>query len=308
MNTIIFNTSNRMLPLIKKIHEVSNLKLCIVKNDVKVGRKKTLQENIVKTWCTNNKIEYLQIDNLKDKNLQKVIDKLSTINFDIGIVVDFNFIIPNVLLNTYKNKLFNIHYSLLPKYRGASPIQFAILNNDIETGITYQRVHKEMDKGNVIESHKVNIENSDTSEALFNKLLKINIDTIENFLAGQKNNSYNEITQNELDATYTYSKTNPKKTIIFKQDAFSDLTENKQKIYAKIRAFYPWPILHTNIETFANYNNLILKENTDKDLIIKIYSANLKEDKLVFETIQVQGKQKTDFNSFVNGYCIKDKS
>lgn len=305
LNTVVFNTSNRMLPLVKKIKNVSNIKLCVVKSDVKVGRKQQITENIVKKWCIENQIDFIQIDDLKEENIKKVIKKLDQINFDVAIVVDFNYIISDKILNRFKNKFFNIHYSLLPKYRGASPIQFAILNQDKITGITYQRVHSKMDKGNIILQYKIKNSSEYNSKDLFDKLLDLNVNTIDEFLNKIENNNYTEIIQNDIDATYTYSKTNKRNTIINKQDAFTDLTENKEKIYAKIRAFYPWPILHTKLGCFAKYNNLTLKDSMNKDLIVKLISAKLVNDNLDFKEIQIQGKQKTDFKSFVNGYCVK---
>ena len=305
INTVFFNTSNRMLPLLKKLCKTSNVMLSIVKKDVKIGKNKSLEKNVIKKYCDKNKIKCIQIENLKDQNVSLIINELNKITFDVAIVVDFGFIIPKILLQKYENKFFNIHYSLLPKYRGASPIQFAILNNDKNTGITYQKVHYQMDLGNIIQQNVLKINRKYTSESLFKKLQELNINTLSDFLNKIKTQNYSEIKQNNELASYTSSTTDPKKTTIHKEDAYIDFTDDCLKIECKIRAFIPWPISWTTIQDICKYYDLKIKDKKNLPLKVKIFDGHIKNNNIILDIIQIEGKNKTDFKSFINGYCEK---
>lgn len=324
MKTIFFSTSDRMIPIVEELNKLTELKLCITKTDVKVGRKMEIKENPVKLWCIENNIPYIQIDNLKDKNLELVVEKIKEIQPDLGIVVDFAFMIKDPILelfnttNKEQNKnsikdvtinrnLVNIHYSLLPKYRGASPIQFAILNGDKETGITYQVLDKEMDKGNILYQIKYQLKGNETYLELFEQLLSLNINSLSKFIELYKSNELENITQGENEATYTYSKTNPKSTLVYKEDAYTDLKEPSEVIERKIRGFNPRPILWTHLKFIEEYTGLKIKDESKKDLTVKIYDGKLNPDtnKVEFTKIQLEGKNAMDWNSFVNGYFIK---
>ena len=302
LKTIFFSTSDRMTPLLEKLNTLTDIKLCVTKNDVKVGRKQEVETNKVKAWCVQNNKEFLQIDNLKGENLEKVLQKMSDIKPELCLVVDFNFIIPEVLINEYKDKLVNIHYSLLPKYRGASPIQFAILNGEKETGITYQFIDKEMDKGNILLQNKYVLKNDETSDTLLAELLNLNIQNLSTFIELFENNDFSETVQDENIASYTYSPTQPRKTMIFKEDAYTDFNENAQKLHNKIRAFNPRPILWSRLENLVNYYGLELKDESKANLTVKLYDAVVQNDKLHINTLQVEGKNKMNWKEFVNGY------
>jgi len=302
MKTIFFSTSDRMIPVLEKIHKLTDLKLCITKTDVKVGRKLETKENEVKLWCIKNNIEFIQIENLKDKNLEILLDKVKQINPDLGIVVDFSFIIKNSIIELFKGNLINIHYSLLPKYRGASPIQFVILNGDTKTGITYQLVGNEMDKGNILYQIEHTLTGKENYLELFEQLLKVNVSSMSTFIELYKTNKLENITQNETLASYTYSTTQPKSTLVYKEDAYTTLIESPEVLERKIRAFNPRPILWTHLKYIEDYMTLKLKDPSKIDLTVKIYDGKISNNKLEITTLQLEGKNKTDWESFKRGY------
>jgi len=302
IKTIFFSTSDRMVPLLEEINKITDIQLCITKKDVEVGRHQNIKENPVKQWCIENKREYIQIDNLKGKDLITVLEKVKEVNPDLGIVVDFNFIVPNEILETFGNKLVNIHYSLLPRYRGASPIQFSILNGDKETGITYQLVHKEMDKGNILMQERYALVGNEASGDLFEQLLNLNIISMDKFVNQWTKGMLKEIVQNEGDATYTYSTIQPKKTIIFKEDAYTELKESPEVIERKIRAFYPRPILWTHMKHLTRFKGLNLKDISKENLTVKIFEGKMINNNLEIQTLQVEGKNKMSWKEFLNGY------
>lgn len=303
IKTIFLSTSNRMLPLLKKLHCVSDVKLCITKTDVKVGRKQELVENGIKLWCLDNNIECLQINNVKD-NIDNIIEKVKKINPDLSIMVDFGFIIPESLLNIFEDKIINIHYSLLPKYRGASPIQFAILNGDKVTGITYQRVDKEMDKGVILRQVEYKIQGNETTHTLLEQLLDLNVKDLSTFIELYETKKLEESIQLESKAIYTTSPTHPDRYTIFKEDAYTDLNEAPTVLERKVRAFSPWPILWSTLGKVSSYIGLELKDKSKEKLTVKIYEGHLENNKFVIDTIQVEGKNKTNWKEFKNGYLI----
>jgi methionyl-tRNA formyltransferase len=302
MKTVFFSTSDRMLPVLRELPKLTDLKLCITKTDVKVGRNRETKENEVKLWCLENNIDYIQIDNLKGENLIKVLSKITNINPDLGIVVDFGFMIPNTLIETFKGHLVNIHYSLLPKHRGASPIQFAILNNDRETGVTYQLLEKEMDKGKVLFQQEIHLTGKETYVELFEQLLKLNIESMSTFIELWKTNKLNNTIQDEATASHTYSPTQPTSTLVYKEDAYTTFIESPEVLERKVRAFNPRPILWSHLKYVADYMALKLKDIAKEDLTVKIYDGKITGNRFEITTIQVEGKNKTDWESFKNGY------
>lgn len=302
LKTIFLSTSDRMIPLLEKLNTLTDIQLCVTKNDVKVGRKQEFETNKVKEWCIENNKEYLQIDNLKGDNIEKLLKEMTKIKPELCLVVDFNFIIPENIINEYKNRLVNIHYSLLPKFRGASPIQFAILNGENETGITYQFIGKDMDKGNILIQEKYNLEGTETSDTLLAKLLELNVKSLNTFIELFENGQLVSKIQDESAASYTYSPTQPRKTMIFKEDSYTKFDENSKLLYNKIRAFNPRPILWTRLKYLANYYNLQLKDNDKDELSVKLYEGNVQNDKFMISILQVEGKNKMSWNEFLNGY------
>jgi len=294
MNIAFFSTSNRTLPLLKTLHKVSNVKLCITKEDVRVGRKQTLVENPIKIWARKNKVKCIQIKG----SLSDVGSK----NIDLGIVIDFGVIIPKNVIESFSGNLINIHFSLLPKYRGASPVQFAILNGDSKTGVTYQYIHEKMDEGDILRQIEYKMTNKETFGHLFLKLLDSVIEDIPTFINDYGKNKITPLPQDELKATYTFSKTNPKITTVSKEDAFIDFTEKPALIERMSRAFSPWPIVWTHLDHFSNLG-YTLKNKEKGPLKVKLHEVGLLGGKKIeVVRIQPEGKSVMGWKSFANGY------
>lgn len=305
MNLVFFGTSDRSLPILEAIKD-HGLVLCITKKDVLVGRKQELKETGVKKWAKENNLPYLEIDSLKSENLEKVLKELEDKKINTGLVCDFSYIIPKTIIDYFQNKLFNIHFSLLPKYRGASPVQAAILNGDEFTGITFQLVGEKLDEGDVAYQIEIPIAKDDTSGSLYNRMFikagEITSDFMQNFNSGK----ISFIKQDPNNATYTFSKTNPKSTQIYKEDACINWESSPESIERTIRAYNPWPIAWTylkHLEMNPKMKDQIkLVDNLDKNQTVKILSAKLVDGLIKIETLQLESKNKTDWNSFKNGY------
>jgi methionyl-tRNA formyltransferase len=196
---------------------------------------------------------------------------------------------------------------MLPKYRGASPVQFSILNGDKSTGITFHMVDRGMDDGPIIAQYEYNIGPNLTSGQLYEQLFKFAHDKLTQTLTDYIKGSITPVLQDIGSATYTYLPTHPKSTFIYKEDARIDWSKPAEAIEREVRAFNPWPISWGRIGELENNSSLLqcnlkLRTNVDKSLTIKIYSAHLENSKLIIDEIQVEGRKKTDWNTFKNGY------
>ena len=152
INLVYFGTSGHSVILLDHIKNSkgASISLVITKPDKPVGRDQKLSPSPVKTWCEKNGIPFITPSSLK-KELEDVTKAIISAcdpsdSQTVGLVADYGLIIPDELLNLFKNGVVNIHFSLLPKYRGASPVTYTILNGETQTGITFLQTTSEMDK------------------------------------------------------------------------------------------------------------------------------------------------------------------
>lgn len=242
--------------------------LIICNPDRPVGRKKTITPPLTKIIAEEAGIPVWQPENLEIRNWKLEIDKLGGLDF--CIVAAYGKIIPKSVLDTMPAKFVGVHPSLLPKYRGASPIQSAILNNEPQTGVTLYRMDEKVDHGpilaqQILENDELRIMNYETLmpalAALGTNLL---IETLPKFAAGE----IKAETQDETNATFTKKFTT--------EDAFVDLGKDDPIfVERKIRALNPEP----GVWTMQNGKRM------------KILEAEISEGKLKLKKIQIEGKK-----------------
>ena len=308
MKIAFFGTSERSLPILNSLKSNFDLVLCITKKDQKIGRKQELKECAVKTWAKNKEIDFVEIDNLRDSDLKKVLSAIKKKKIDYGIVCDFSVIIPEEIIQVFGKNLINIHFSLLPKYRGASPVQFAILNGDKNTGITFHVVDTKLDHGEILHQIVYTMDQTETSGELYATLFKISSEKLPEVLKNYSEGTITPLAQEENEATYTYSPNHLTSTFIYKEDAEINWKEKPEVIERRIRAFNPWPISWTTIGEIESARNLStkikLKPHIDRDLKVKIYKSELIEGKLKILDLQVEGKNRMAWKAFENGYLV----
>lgn len=302
MKIVFFSTSERALPLLQELNKHSEIVLCVTKCDVKVGRDQKYVENKIKKWAEENNVNCIQIENLGEENTGEIIKNVKILNPNMGIVIDFAYIIPQELINVFNNKLINIHFSLLPKYRGASPGQFAILNGDTKTGVTYQLVDKYVDKGAILRQIEYNISPKENAEELYKNLFNLVCEDMSKFLKLHECGQLSPTSQNENLASYTYSKSNPKSTQVQKEDAYVNFTEDLNHIERTVRAYTPWPIVWTYVEDMEKNLGLKFKKSIYRRLKVKIYDISTEDKKLRINRLQLEGKNILDWKDFKNGY------
>ena len=152
LNITFFGTDIFAKIILEKLIKNFNINLIVTKPDEKVGRKQVLEESKVSKFAKEHNIKCL-----KPNKLKEIKQELEKNNSDIFIVAEYGKIIPEEIINIPKYGSLNIHGSILPKYRGAAPIQYSLLNRDKTTGITIIKMDKEMDHGDIIETAEITI-------------------------------------------------------------------------------------------------------------------------------------------------------
>lgn len=247
--------------------------LIITAPDKPQGRKMLITPPPVKIWAQENNISILQ----PEKITPEFIKNLDNYKTDLFIIVAYGKIMPEELINTPKFGSINVHYSLLPKYRGASPVESAILNGDTETGVTIQKIQFKMDSGPIIVQETTNIAPTEKAQELRERLIELGGNLLVKIIPDYIEGKLNLIIQNEEAATYCKK--------IKKEDGLidlEDLEKNPAKNYNKFRAYAHWP------RTF------FFKEN--KRIIIT--DAKIEDNKFVIKKVLPEGKKEISWKDF----------
>lgn len=241
----------------------------------------------------------------EDVNSEESLRIIDDINPDFIVVIAYGQMIKNHLLSRYKDRIINIHSSLLPKYRGAAPMQFAILNKEKETGVCSMLIEKKMDTGDILDCRKISLDENSNIEFVHEKLSILAGDLIVDTILNYEKLYNSRMVQNQEEATYSDKITKDMGHI-----SFFDLSED---IQAKIMAFSSWPgtfamykdmnIKIHNISTIEKYNDVeegkIFAVNNEG-----IY-VNSKDKCIVIKEIQFPGKKRMSVSQFLLGNDIE---
>jgi len=305
IKTIFAGTPEFAVPYLQALLADSHFNIIgiLTQPDKPSGRKQELTPSPIKTLGLQNNIRIFQPESLK--NNRQLIDEMAALTPDLLIVVAYGQIIPQAILDISKYGNINVHPSLLPLYRGASPIQSAILNGEQETGVTIMLMDEKMDHGPILNQIKYPLTGEETNESLHQELAKIGVplllQTITDFLGGQ----LTPIEQDHNQATFCKS--------ISKEDAKIDWSQPAKIIRRKIYAFYPWPA------TWTSYNGKRLKifppveikkltnqeNNSSRVGAASIQDNSLLilcgEDSLIIKRLQLEGKKEMLAEDFIRG-------
>ncbi len=307
---VFFGTSDRSVPILEALKANFDLVLCVTKEDVLVGRHQTPKEVEVKRWAKENGVNFVTINKSLKEDEDNIIEYIKYSDAEIGLVVDFSYFLSQKILDIFPRKVLNIHFSLLPKYRGASPAQFTILNRDKITGITYQVMERKMDTGPIIYQLPYPLNGKETSGELYKTLFEKSAEHLPVVLQSYLDGKITPTPQDEARASYTYSPSHPKNTYIYKEDAKIDWSATADRIDAMVRAFNPWPIAWTTLGDMQNTREKLvgfteLKDFENKPKIAKIYSAQISLDgRLGIRQIQLEGGKVLTWEQFKNGYLV----
>jgi len=243
MKIIFWGSSDFAVPSLERLleskHEISGV---VTQPDRKKGRHLQLETTPVKQCALKHKLKILQPEGINNSEFIKLLKDLKV---DIFVVIAYGKILTKDILGIPKIFSVNIHGSLLPKYRGAAPINWAIINGEKKTGVSIIKMNEFMDKGDVILQRVVNIDVKDTAVTLLVKLAVVGSEVLIESLKMIEDKKAAFIPQNENNASYA-----PK---LKKEDGLIDWARDAQSIYNHIRGMLPWP------GSFTHYNNRLLK-------------------------------------------------
>ena len=305
MNIVFMGTPDFSIPTLQKLYDDKdiNISYVVTKMDSKSSRGQKINFSDVKKKALELNIPILQPIKIKDD--KDVIDKLKEATPDFIIVVAYGQILSKEILDIPRYASINGHASLLPKYRGASPIQSAILNGDEITGTTSMLMDVGLDTGDILEQNEIKIASKETSDSLFEKLSYLTADTIYHTI---KNfNSIKSVKQDESKAT--------KSAIIKKEYGLINFSnETKSSVDRKIRAYTSWPSAYVedNEIKYKIWDVDIVDTNIDlsnaKRFLDDIYIINDSmyakciDGYLRINELQKSGKNRMKAKDFINGF------
>jgi len=308
LKIMFFGTSEFAVPILEALVKTIKPDITVVTaQDKPVGRKQVLTPSPVKEFARKHGIPTLQPKDVKDP---QALEAIKGKNPDLIIVAAYGKILPKEIVELPPYGSLNIHPSLLPKYRGPSPIQTAILNEEKKTGITIILMDEKIDHGPVLNQEAWMIKKNSTFKDLSAELAKIGAELLLKTLPSWINGEIKTRKQKEAEAVYT--------KILRKEDGKIDWGESASRIESRIRAFEPWPSAYTRFKNIDNRFNVlkVLKGFVLKQTDIGPFGASGKtflapddqiavqtgKDFLVIERLQLEGKKPMNTEDFIRGH------
>lgn len=302
MNIIFMGSAAFAVPSLDAIHNSGHkIVLVVAQPDKPAGRGRRLTSPPVA-----NEAKQLGLPLYQPKSVRaaKVIEKLGSYKPDMIVIVAYGKILPKEILEMPKFGCVNLHGSLLPKYRGAAPINWAIVNGETESGVTTMFINEEMDAGDILLKKSVQIGDEDTAITLYDKLAQLGAKLITETISKIEKRTIKPERQNHSQATFA--------PILKKEDGLIDWGRNAKSIHNLVRGMQPWPYAYTHLDgkllrilkTFVTD-----EESTDTPGTIHLKSSQITVstgDKMIsIEELQLEGKRHMETKDFLNGYEVK---
>lgn len=303
MKIIFMGTPEFAVPSLEALYKAGyDIELVVTQKDKPKGRGKKIQHTPVKEKALELGLEVFQPDSI---NSPESVNKLSSLNPDFIVVVAYGQILKKNILEIPKFGCYNIHASLLPKYRGAAPINWAIINGERETGITIMEMDEGLDTGDIILSKAIPIEEDDDALTIHDKLSVLGGELIVEALKKIAEGNIDKIPQDNSKSSYASMLSKDMGRINWDMDAVS--------IINLIRGLKPWPSAYTiyNGEIVkihkASITNIASEETCGK--IIKVDKkgiyVNTKDKVIVLEEIQFPNKRKMTVEEYLRGNSVE---
>jgi methionyl-tRNA formyltransferase len=289
------------------IHEITAV---VTVADKAAGRGQKLKESAVKIYAKENNLTILQPEKLKDEHF---LAQLKELQADLFVVVAFR-MLPKEVWKMPAFGTINLHASLLPNYRGAAPINWAIINGDEETGVTTFFIDEAIDSGKIIAQEKVKISSNTNAGALHDELMSVGAELTLKTVAAISQQTHTVIDQDKFDGKDF--KTAPK---IFKEDCEISWQETVENVQNKIRGLSPYPAAWTKLKNTKKNEILLVKifasKPIEKNGISLIGNLQEHSDGILFPCkngficiteLQVEGKRRMTYKEFLAGNEIKD--
>ena len=303
LKVVFFGTPDFARASLEAIHTSAHEVVGVVTvADKASGRGQKVHQSPVKTYAVEHDLPLFQPEKLRN---EEFLSQIQSLNADIFVVVAFR-MMPKVLFSMPRLGTFNLHASLLPDYRGAAPINYAVINGETKSGVTTFFINEKIDEGNILLQAETEISPEDNAGTLHDRLMEIGAKLVVETLDGLAEGKLTEIPQNQ--------KENPKTAYkIFKEDTKIDWEKEVEVIHNFIRGMSPYPAAFTVLEVGGEQKILKIfkgkfqkiehsKENGEIEISkneFKIYAEN---GVYLPEELQLEGKKRMNLKDFLNGF------
>ena len=302
LKVIFFGTPEFAKNSLKAIHESNHEVVGVVTvADKASGRGQKIHESPVKTYAMENNLRVFQPEKLRNTEF---LEEIRSLNADVFVVVAFR-MMPKILFEMPEMGTFNLHASLLPDYRGAAPINYAVINGEAKTGATTFFINEKIDEGHILLQAETNILPEDNAGTLHDKLMEIGANLVVETLNGLSENTIKEKPQPE--------KENPKTAYkIFKDDLKIDWNQSSEKIHNFVRGMSPYPTAFTILKIGDEEKSLKIfkghfeleshsRDAGDFEISKNEFKFYTKDGIYYPEDVQIQGKKRMPIKDFLNG-------
>jgi len=313
LNIVFMGTPDfAVAPLDALLKNGYNISAVITSPDKQAGRGLKQSMSSVKKFTLEHNLHILQPTNLK---APEFIEELKAFNPDLQIVVAFR-MLPELIWKLPPFGTFNLHASLLPQYRGAAPINWAIMNGETETGVTTFFINENIDTGNIIMAEKVEILPAESAGELHDKLMDCGAKLIIKTVNAILENNINVVSQDVITSSNTNLKLAPK---LFKEDCRINWNNNADKVFNHIRGLSPYPAAYTDLispEGDSYYTKIfrcskeITRHHFSTGQIITDSNTHLSiaviDGLIHLQELQISSKKKMPVSEFLRGFRINN--
>lgn len=299
MKIIFMGTPDFAVESLKKLVDAGH-DVCAVftQPDKPRGRKTIMTPPAVKVCANELNIEVFQPDTLKDGKAFEIIKSFEP---DVIVVAAYGKILPKEIIDYPKYGCINIHGSILPKYRGAAPIQWSVINGDIETGVTTMQMNEGLDTGDILDIETTPIAIDDTASSVFERLSIMGAELVLKTLESAQKGELNPIKQDDSQSSYAPMLDKTISEIDFSKDALT--------VHNLVRGLYDWPIAHTyykgkKLKVFkTNVSQLCGK--VGEVVSVSPLTIACGDKSIEILELQLEGKKRIDYKSFLLGHPIE---
>lgn len=305
LRIIFMGTPQFAVPSLDRLYQAGlNIVGVITAPDKPAGRGMKITESAVKKYAIEKNLKILQPEKLKDPSF---IEELKALKADVQVVVAFR-MLPEIVWNMPPLGTINLHASLLPQYRGAAPINWAIINGEKETGVTTFKLQQEIDTGNILLQQKVGINDDETAGSLHDKMMEAGANLLLKTINQMAEGSLKQISQSSIAGSqHSTLKSAPK---IFSEDCEINWNKNVEEIYNFIRGLSPYPAAFTYLKGKKLKVFTAQKESTeisakpgevftDQKTFLKLTAA---DGFIHLREIQLEGKKRMKIEEFLRGW------
>ena len=303
LKVVFFGTPDFARASLEAIHTSAHEVVGVVTvADKASGRGQKVHQSPVKTYAVEHDLPLFQPEKLRN---EEFLSQIQSLNADIFVVVAFR-MMPKVLFSMPRLGTFNLHASLLPDYRGAAPINYAVINGETKSGVTTFFINEKIDEGNILLQAETEISPEDNAGTLHDRLMEIGAKLVVETLDGLAEGKLTEIPQDQ--------KENPKTAYkIFKEDTKINWEKEVEVIHNFIRGMSPYPAAFTVLEVGGEQKILKIfkgkfqkiqhsKENGEIEISKNEFKIYAKNGVYFPEELQLEGKKRMNLKDFLNGF------